>query len=152
MPAKKLILSVAVIIAITLSTVGTLYVSPWSAEVRADGNRSIPFQVTNWYGDTATLKEGNSCAVSLDILKYFTTDQQIVVKDESDRIIKVKTLSDGVLKASSSESGFFCNFDFSLDVPDAQFYTVYVNDERITTLSPDDFPIDPVDAIYVTID
>ena len=72
---------------------------------------------------------------------------QVIVRDESDKIVAVKTLDDGTANAPMKDSFLRCNVLTDIAVPDSAFYVVYLDDYYITTVDASRLPMEESDRI-----
>lgn len=145
---RRIVLGVAVVFVMVFAAIGVGFLD----SSRAEEGRSIPIRVVRYYDSaSSSLDLGDECGFSLDIFRFFLTDQQIVIRNENDTVIAVRTLDDGVY-GQTDNARYECELETNIPVPDATFYTVYLGDERITAYSKDEFPIDPLKGVWITLD
>jgi hypothetical protein len=84
-----------------------------------------------------------------DTLGFPNANSQIVVTDQLGVIVSVEDI-EGTLEESTVSAGtLHCVAEFGVTVPDAEFYTVYLDDRRIKTISADEFPIDSSEGVWI---
>lgn len=114
-------------------------------------DRVIPIHASK-FTEPGIVEEGDGCSISVDDpLSRLGTREQIVVKDETDTIIALATLEGGTWEQAQTPGKLECNIDIELSVPTAEFYTVYLGDERIRAYTADSFPLnDPFDVVRLS--
>jgi hypothetical protein len=98
-----------------------------------------------WSG--SNLIEGSSCWFTGESFgNYNSNRMHIVVKDEEGVVIAVQEV-EGVIVPNVEFDFYTCEAIFEMPLPDAEFYTVYVNDTYYVTVSSDGLNYIPLDIV-----
>lgn len=130
------------VVAVLLFGVGFVAsMQPWE-RARAQDDRFIEITTTRKLSPSVYSAEddGDDCGYPPDIFRFFTTDAQLVIRNEADEIVAIQTLT-GTVETDEPEFTY-CRGSFSVAVPEASFYTVYLGEERIQGYAADEFPLD----------
>jgi hypothetical protein len=119
-------------------------------DAAAQEGRTIPVQVQRSLPDSTILDSGDSCSFSSDILRFPLTNSQIVITDENEVIVAIHGVVGNVDRSSSGS--LFCTAELDIPVPEASFYTVHLGDERIVGFSESEFPVDPINEVWIIFD
>lgn len=107
-----------------------------------DSSTSIEFVVT---ASALDVSQGR-CSIATDLLTRSSRTQQVVVENEHHEIIAVLDLE------GEAFSGRYCRVAQEVSVPDAKFYTIYIDDIRVTTLSKDTVINSDIGTLEIHID
>lgn len=120
---------------------------PWQS-TNAQDQRTIPV----FFGSdlqSTDYEEGESCGASLDLFRFVQTDYQVVIRNENNTVIAIQTLRG--LAEPTLDDNFQCKGNFNIIVPESEFYTVYLGEERVVAFSASQFPLDPLDGVLISI-
>lgn len=105
------------------------------------------------FSDSGFFEEGESCGFSADPLRLLGTNEQIIVRDESDKVIAMFTLDGGEWSTTDTPGKLECQIEHDLLVPEAEFYSVHLGDERIKTYAASELPVsNPFDRVWILFD
>ena len=110
--------------------------------------RAIPVTVTSALPDD---HDRGFCAVPIAGLDVANAAEQLVVTDQAGTILAIHTLANGVLE-QGTDGSLRCLLDVSIPVPAAEFYTLYLGDQRVTGFSAAQFPLDGADTVRIQIE
>src|SRR5690606_680138 len=122
---KRTVAAVAVILCVVAGGVAAL----WTTQGAAQGDpNEIHVRVSSYRdNEDRDYEVGDGCSWSLGTLNFMFTSPQLVVRDESNNVIALYTLDDGMIEAGGSgPDSAFCVDEVILTVPDASFYTLYL--------------------------
>lgn len=139
----------AMVAAATLAVAWVTHDEPVSAE----DVRSIPFTVIQpdpAYFKNGIVKDGPCAITTLDNPVYRGTSQ-IIIRDENGKTLNVTDLLNGKAIDLNGNGDLKCIAGGRIEVPDAGFYTMYLDDHRITTIQPTQFPIGDSKRIMIEL-
>jgi len=90
--------------------------------------------------------EGSPC----EVVGPFGFPRQVIVRNESDTIIAAWSI-EGTWEFPEGRDFLACTWSKEVPVPEATFYTVYLDEQRLTTVNASDFPLGPDNDIEFTI-
>jgi hypothetical protein len=125
---------------VAIVAVSLVILGPWGA-IRAQGDRSLYVNVTELrYGWNENLPDGGTCSFTGQQFGYLSTvPMQIVVEDEAHRTVAVRDVG-GTIRHNEGEDWYRCDATFDLPLPDAEFYTVRINDVYHSTFAAGQAP------------
>lgn len=144
----------AALAVIGLLALGYMATTAWLGDASAEEEqRAIPIEASiSASGSSNFIKDGMSCSMSLKFPRFVLANQQIVIRNEHNTIVALFTLSGGEWAYDEELDQFDCNIEADIPVPDADFYTVYLGEERVVAYSADELPIDEFDRILINVD
>jgi len=95
---------------------------------------------------------GDFCGIRWSPVGMYWTDldHQIIVKDETGKTISVTTV-EGEYRTLEGSGDLSCVFESTISLPDAGYYTVYLNDQHLVTYTADTLPTDPDDGLLILL-
>jgi hypothetical protein len=114
----------------------------------AQEERVIPIRAIRYEGG-ASSEAGVSCDFPPDTLGFPNANSQVVVTDQLGVIVAVEDIEGTLEESTVSAGALHCVAEFGVTVPDAAFYTVYLDDRRIKTIGADEFPIDSSEGVWI---
>ncbi len=117
------------------------------ATTSAADDRSIPVSV---YQTTSSSKTGDHCSLLKDTTRFTALPRQIIIRDESNKVIAKQSLVEGRVEDSIVGSPI-CKMSFSIDPPESTFYAVFLDNEMVMIFRSDDFPIDSTETVTINL-
>lgn len=132
-------LLIAVVSLVALASLAFAVARPWSTSAQDD--RSLYVNITELrFGWTPHLPAGGTCGFTGQTFGLLSTvPMHIVVEDESHRTIAVREVG-GTILHTEGDDYYRCDATFNMPLPEAEFYTVRINDVYYTTVTQDDLP------------
>jgi len=120
---------------------------PWRS-ADAQESRIVPVTVidTNTVG---SYQLGDICNVYVNVGGVVNTRRQIVVKNEDEKIIAMQNFEG---KAQEYAGQLSCVSNVDMALPEAEFYTLYLEDTRIAGYASSSFPLNPAEILQIVID
>lgn len=143
MRARTVVIS-GVVVALIAASIFTAWGFGSTPRVGAEESISLPIHVEETFDNvpsTFEWEDGKECGFPLKVKGDFSVGlkvmRQIVVRDESDKIVGVANLANAQLKNGDVAGEWTCVYDTPLSVPKSSFFTVFLDGDRITTLTPE---------------
>lgn len=88
------------------------------------------------------LVQGGPCSLyTIDSEIRFRTVARFIVRDDSGKIIAVQKLDQGTGDAPMKDDFFRCNTTVEIAIGDSPFYSVWLDNRYLTTLTRDELPL-----------
>lgn len=138
----------ALFLLLCLSIVAVI-AQPWRTAATAQGDVYIAATImerrSGW--SESNLMDGSSCRFTGERFgDYNSNVMHIVVKDEAGVVIAVQEVR-GVIAADIEFDFYTCVAIFEMPLPEAEFYTVYINDTYYVTASSENLNYIPLDIV-----
>lgn len=130
---KRLLLAAFGLVALVL--VLAVAVLPWGAASGAQEGRSLYVNVTEMrWGWNENLPDGGTCSFTGQTFGMLSTvPMHIIVEDEEHHTVAAQEVGGTILHTEGDE-WYRCDATFEMPVPDAEFYTIRINDVHWATV------------------
>lgn len=116
----------------------------------ADDDASLPVTV-RLATDSRGAIEGDACPIArrADPPGFL---RQVIVTNAAGDIVGKQTLVESTFQSFAGDPTLYCTMTFSMNVPKSDFYTVFIDDTRVTTLAKRDFPFANSQSLMIDLD
>jgi hypothetical protein len=138
---RLLVLALALL---ALASVSTALARPWAATTAQD-EPSLYVNINELrFGWTPDLPAGGTCSFTGQLFGLLSSvPMHIVVENEEHRTIAVQEVG-GTILHNDGEDWYRCDATFDMPLPEAEFYTVRINDVYHSTIPAERVGVSPV--------
>lgn len=84
--------------------------------------------------------EGSDCGIGIFDGPFPGFPKQVIVEDAAGTIVAKQSLTRDAKVRPVPDGSLHCVAEFSIEFPDTDFVTIFVDNDRVTTLAKDDVP------------
>lgn len=144
---RRVMIGAAAVLCMLVTALGVTLLTSGSV---AQSDRTIPVTAIRFNHDS-TDAEGERCVIPLTGITMGFTPQQVVVTDESSSIVAIEDLA-ATWELTDDGDSLRCLVELAIPVPEAEFYTVWLGEQRLRGYAGDAFPVSDADAIGLSFD